>query len=159
MTSSQSRHRVTSPSAVAVSNRDIFPHPAAAGPGTVVEGDGAEEIQGCHCHRGATVWRLLQDTRCAVDGSTHGMECACGYPMSSSTGKGLSDTVTHAICMVTSAASCERMFKAAIATEVLPAGIYWPAEAEHQGYLFKGGRFGAAQSNEKGCRDPIRCYG
>jgi len=46
-----------------------------------------------------------------------------------------------------------------IATEVLPAGVYWPAEAEHQGYLFKGGRFGSGQSNAKGCNDSIRCYG
>lgn len=44
-------------------------------------------------------------------------------------------------------------------TEVLPAKVFWPAEPEHQNYLLNGGRFGDAQSNAKGCKDPIRCYG
>jgi len=46
-----------------------------------------------------------------------------------------------------------------IATEVVQATIYWPAEEEHQNYLVRGGRFGIAQSSSKGCKDPIRCYG
>ena len=46
-----------------------------------------------------------------------------------------------------------------IATEIKPAMVYWPAEAEHQDYLKKGGRFGMGQSAEKGCTDKIRCYG
>jgi peptide-methionine (S)-S-oxide reductase len=46
-----------------------------------------------------------------------------------------------------------------IVTEVKPAKIYWPAEDYHQHYLAKGGRFGAGQSVEKNCTDPIRCYG
>ncbi|KAE8697261.1 vignain-like [Hibiscus syriacus] len=33
------------------------------------------------------------------------------------------------------------------------------AEEYHQQYLEKGGRFGAKQSADKGCTDPIRCYG
>ena len=36
---------------------------------------------------------------------------------------------------------------------------FWSAENMHQRYLERGGRFGRAQSAEKGCTDPIRCYG
>ncbi len=46
-----------------------------------------------------------------------------------------------------------------IQTEVFPAKQWWDAEKYHQQYLAKGGRFGRAQSTEKGCNDPIRCYG
>jgi len=46
-----------------------------------------------------------------------------------------------------------------VMTEVLPAQVFYPAEAEHQKYLENGGRFGRAQDPAKGCRDPIRCYG
>lgn len=46
-----------------------------------------------------------------------------------------------------------------IMTEIKPATVFWPAEVSHQGYLWRGGRFGSAQSAEKGCKDPIRCYG
>lgn len=46
-----------------------------------------------------------------------------------------------------------------IATEVRPADTFYDAEAYHQQYLAKGGRFGRPQSAEKGCDDTIRCYG
>jgi len=46
-----------------------------------------------------------------------------------------------------------------IMTEIKPATVFWPAEVSHQGYLWRGGRFGSAQNAEKGCKDPIRCYG
>jgi peptide-methionine (S)-S-oxide reductase len=46
-----------------------------------------------------------------------------------------------------------------VATEVQPANAFWPAEAYHQRYLEKGGRFGQPQSAEKGNTDEIRCYG
>lgn len=46
-----------------------------------------------------------------------------------------------------------------IATELLPAKKFYRAEEYHQQYLAKGGRFGMRQSAEKGCSDPIRCYG
>ena len=46
-----------------------------------------------------------------------------------------------------------------VVVEVLPAGDYYIAEGYHQQYLAKGGRFGQAQSAEKGCKDVIRCYG
>lgn len=46
-----------------------------------------------------------------------------------------------------------------VATEVEPAKAFWPAEAYHQKYLEKGGRFGQPQSAEKGSTDEIRCYG
>jgi peptide-methionine (S)-S-oxide reductase len=47
-----------------------------------------------------------------------------------------------------------------VATEVLPAGIFWPAEEVHQRFLAKGnGRSGQPQSAEKGTTDLIRCYG
>eukprot|EP00271_Cylindrocystis_brebissonii_P010370 TRINITY_DN26549_c0_g1_i1.p1 TRINITY_DN26549_c0_g1~~TRINITY_DN26549_c0_g1_i1.p1 ORF type:complete len:292 (+),score=34.72 TRINITY_DN26549_c0_g1_i1:43-876(+) len=46
-----------------------------------------------------------------------------------------------------------------IATELLPATKWYPAESYHQQYLAKGGRFGMRQSTEKNCKDPIRCYG
>ncbi|BBM97008.1 peptide-methionine (S)-S-oxide reductase [Marchantia polymorpha subsp. ruderalis] len=46
-----------------------------------------------------------------------------------------------------------------IVTEVLPAKKWYRAEEYHQQYLAKGGRFGFRQSTEKGCNDPIRCYG
>lgn len=40
--------------------------------------------------------------------------------------------------------------------ELKPAGDYYLAEAYHQQYLAKGGRFGRPQSAEKGCTDTIR---
>ncbi|XP_021905625.1 peptide methionine sulfoxide reductase A1-like [Carica papaya] len=46
-----------------------------------------------------------------------------------------------------------------IITEILPAKKFYRAEEYHQQYLAKGGRFGFKQSAEKGCNDPIRCYG
>lgn len=46
-----------------------------------------------------------------------------------------------------------------IMTEVARAGIFFPAEPEHQDYLARGGRYGRAQSKAKGTTDPIRCYG
>eukprot|EP00775_Hariotina_reticulata_P010555 gene10555-10715_t len=46
-----------------------------------------------------------------------------------------------------------------VVTTVEPCGDYYLAEAYHQQYLEKGGRFGAPQSAAKGCKDTIRCYG
>eukprot|EP00543_Licmophora_paradoxa_P008680 CAMPEP_0202453002 /NCGR_PEP_ID=MMETSP1360-20130828/11088_1 /ASSEMBLY_ACC=CAM_ASM_000848 /TAXON_ID=515479 /ORGANISM="Licmophora paradoxa, Strain CCMP2313" /LENGTH=356 /DNA_ID=CAMNT_0049071989 /DNA_START=846 /DNA_END=1916 /DNA_ORIENTATION=- len=41
-----------------------------------------------------------------------------------------------------------------IATELLPAKVFWPAENYHQRYLEKGG-----QSAEKDASEKVRCYG
>jgi peptide-methionine (S)-S-oxide reductase len=46
-----------------------------------------------------------------------------------------------------------------VVSELAPAGDYYTAEAYHQQYLSRGGRFGQPQSAEKGCNDKIRCYG
>ena len=46
-----------------------------------------------------------------------------------------------------------------VATEIFPAMQWYDAEKYHQQYLARGGRFGRGQSAEKGCQDPIRCYG
>lgn len=46
-----------------------------------------------------------------------------------------------------------------VVTTVEQAGAVYVAEKYHQQYLSRGGRFGMAQSAEKGCQDKIRCYG
>ena len=46
-----------------------------------------------------------------------------------------------------------------LVTELALAGPYYLAEKYHQQYLARGGRFGMAQSAEKGATDKIRCYG
>ena len=43
-----------------------------------------------------------------------------------------------------------------VATEVEPLDNFSTAEAYHQQYLERGGRFGRPQSTEKRCSDPIR---
>ncbi|CAM6033006.1 unnamed protein product [Sphagnum compactum] len=53
----------------------------------------------------------------------------------------------------------QKLLNQKIVTEVLPAKKFYCAEEYHQQYLSKGGRFGFGQSSEKGCTDPIRCYG
>ena len=50
-------------------------------------------------------------------------------------------------------------FRRPIASELLKAEVFWPAEDYHQHYLEKGGRFNSPQSAEKGATDTIRCYG
>ena len=46
-----------------------------------------------------------------------------------------------------------------IVIEILPAKRFYRAKEYHQQYLEKGGGKGVKQSAEKGCTDPIRCYG
>uniref|UniRef100_A0A0E0BDU6 peptide-methionine (S)-S-oxide reductase n=1 Tax=Oryza glumipatula TaxID=40148 RepID=A0A0E0BDU6_9ORYZ len=53
----------------------------------------------------------------------------------------------------------QKLLNRTIVTEILPAKRFYRAEEYHQQYLAKGGRFGFRQSAEKGCNDPIRCYG
>ena len=50
-------------------------------------------------------------------------------------------------------------YKRPIATELMEAMPFWPAEKYHQQYLEKGGRFGQPQSAEKGSTETIKCYG
>jgi peptide-methionine (S)-S-oxide reductase len=53
----------------------------------------------------------------------------------------------------------QERFSGDIVTEIAEISKYTKAEAYHQQYLARGGRFGKAQSPKKGCTDPIRCYG
>ncbi|KAL5728453.1 peptide-methionine (S)-S-oxide reductase [Ranunculus cassubicifolius] len=53
----------------------------------------------------------------------------------------------------------QKILNRKIVTEILPAKKFYRAEEYHQQYLAKGGRFGFRQSTDKGCNDPIRCYG
>lgn len=53
----------------------------------------------------------------------------------------------------------QKLLNRKIVTEILPAKMFYRAEEYHQQYLAKGGRLGLRQSSEKGCNDPIRCYG
>jgi len=52
-----------------------------------------------------------------------------------------------------------RVLGTRVVSDVRPAQPYFLAEAYHQQYLARGGRFGAPQSTAKGCKDTIRCYG
>ncbi|KAL2558469.1 Peptide methionine sulfoxide reductase A4 [Forsythia ovata] len=53
----------------------------------------------------------------------------------------------------------QKLLNRKIVTEILPAKKFYRAEEYHQQYLEKGGRFGFKQSADKGCNNPIRCYG
>lgn len=53
----------------------------------------------------------------------------------------------------------QTIYKKRIATELLNATPFWPAEKYHQQYLEKGGRMGSPQSAAKGATETIRCYG
>lgn len=53
----------------------------------------------------------------------------------------------------------QKLLNRTIVTEILPAKKFYRAEEYHQQYLAKGGRLGLKQSANKGCNDPIRCYG
>ncbi|KAJ4899526.1 hypothetical protein Rs2_13477 [Raphanus sativus] len=53
----------------------------------------------------------------------------------------------------------QKILNKKIVTEILPAKKFYRAEEDHQQYLAKGGSMGRRQSAEKGCNDPIRCYG
>ncbi|XP_065871898.1 peptide methionine sulfoxide reductase A1-like [Euphorbia lathyris] len=53
----------------------------------------------------------------------------------------------------------QKVLNRKIVSEIVPAKKFYRAEEYHQQYLAKGGRFGFKQSTEKGCNDPIRCYG
>ncbi|KAL5707892.1 peptide-methionine (S)-S-oxide reductase [Ranunculus cassubicifolius] len=53
----------------------------------------------------------------------------------------------------------QKILNRKIVTEILPAKKFYRAEEYHQQYLAKGGQFGFRQSTDKGCNDPIRCYG
>jgi peptide-methionine (S)-S-oxide reductase len=46
-----------------------------------------------------------------------------------------------------------------VVSEIAAVANYNPAEAYHQQYLARGGRFGKPQDASKGCQDEIRCYG
>ncbi|GLC44806.1 hypothetical protein PLESTF_001097900 [Pleodorina starrii] len=58
-----------------------------------------------------------------------------------------------------SKAAVQAKFNEPIVTQVEPIDNYHPAEPYHQQYLARGGRFGKPQNPNKGCNDPIRCYG
>jgi len=53
----------------------------------------------------------------------------------------------------------QTQYKKRIATELLEASPFWPAEKYHQQYLEKGGRMGNPQNAAKGATETIRCYG
>ncbi|KAJ2665284.1 Peptide methionine sulfoxide reductase A2-1 [Coemansia sp. RSA 1200] len=53
-----------------------------------------------------------------------------------------------------SRAERQKSYDTLITTQIAPAGVWYPAESYHQGYLEKGGQCAA-----KGCDDAILCYG
>ena len=98
----------------------------------------------------ATFWEFVDPLQENGQGNDNGTQYRSGvYPHTP-------EQMAEALASV---AAEQLKFKRPIMTEVKEAVVYWPAEEEHQGYLWQGGRFGSPQSNEKGCTDDIRCYG
>eukprot|EP00927_Polykrikos_kofoidii_P074821 TRINITY_DN70860_c0_g1_i1.p1 TRINITY_DN70860_c0_g1~~TRINITY_DN70860_c0_g1_i1.p1 ORF type:complete len:240 (-),score=27.41 TRINITY_DN70860_c0_g1_i1:120-839(-) len=95
-------------------------------------------------------WRLVDPTVVDGQGGDFGPQYRTGIYYHTQEQKLLADA---------SMAREQKNHRLPIATEIAEAGVFWPAEAEHQNYLVNGGRFGRGQSNAKGCRDTIRCYG
>ncbi|KAM7265931.1 hypothetical protein ACFE04_003614 [Oxalis oulophora] len=53
----------------------------------------------------------------------------------------------------------QKLLNMTIVTEILPAKKFYRAEEYYYQYLAKGSHFDFTQSTDKGCNNPIRCYG
>ena len=92
-------------------------------------------------------------------GNDAGTQYRSGIYYHSEAQKAAAEAAAAAVDEALAAGTFRKVVGRSVVSEILPAGPYFLAEAYHQQYLSRGGRFGTGQSAAKGCTDPIRCYG
>jgi peptide-methionine (S)-S-oxide reductase len=104
-------------------------------------------------------WKTHDPTTLNRQGNDAGTQYRSGIYYHSEAQKAAAEAAAAAVDEALAAGTFRKVVGRSVVSEILPAGPYFLAEAYHQQYLSRGGRFGTGQSAAKGCTDPIRCYG